>query len=68
MGFFTNCEMASKEEIANRIDKDVIVVTIDSCEYIANYTHNGCYVFTHKGNCKYCQKRLEETIRKIIKE
>ena len=40
----------------------------DSCEYIG-YAIGTTYGFmTHKGNCKFCQHRLEETMRKIIRE
>ena len=40
----------------------------DSCEYIG-YAIGTTYGFmAHKGNCKFCQHRLEETIRKIIRE
>jgi hypothetical protein len=27
------------------------VTTIEGCQYIACYTHNGFWVVTHKGNC-----------------
>jgi len=44
------------------------VLISDSCEYIG-YAIGTNYAFmTHKGNCKFCQHRLEETIRKIIRE
>ena len=44
------------------------VVESDSCEYIG-YAIGTTYGFmAHKGNCKFCQHRLEETIRKIIRE
>jgi len=44
------------------------IVESDSCEYISLWLGGNCGVFTHKGNCKFCQHRLEETIRKIIQE
>ena len=36
------------------------IIVIDSCEYIA-YKWAGAdnHVITHKGNCKYCIKRLK---------
>ncbi len=37
-------------------------IIIDSCEYIV-----GSQKVAHKGNCKFCQKRLENTIDSIIK-
>lgn len=36
---------------------------MDSCEYVA-YDRS----IAHKGNCKFCAKREEERIRKIIRE
>ena len=44
------------------------IVESDSCEYISGWLCVDAGVFTHKGNCKFCQHRLEETIRKIIQE
>ncbi len=40
------------------IDRDLIVYTIDSCEYIGNkLLSSSTAILTHKGNCKFCQKR-----------
>ena len=42
---------------------DPWVVTIqDSCEYIYTYTiwSNGGPIYTHKGNCKFCEKRMDK--------
>ena len=44
------------------------IVESDGCEYISLWLGSNAGVFTHKGNCKFCQHRLEETIRKIIQE
>ena len=33
----------------------IYIYTIDSCEYIGKL--QGYPVLTHKGNCKFCQKR-----------
>ena len=44
------------------------IVESDSCEYISLWLGSDVGVFTHKGNCKFCQHRLEETIHKIIQE
>ena len=49
------------EEFAN-------VIVVDSCEYIGKAIGWDQGLLTHKGNCCFCQKRLEETIQKIIKE
>ena len=44
------------------------IIIIDSCEYISFMLGSYYGELTHKGNCKFCQHRLEETIRKIIRE
>ncbi|RPJ58301.1 MAG: hypothetical protein EHM12_08055 [Dehalococcoidia bacterium] len=43
---------------------DPEIVVIDSCEYIQFGTMNKYSNITHKGNCVYCEKRLEKLIRK----
>lgn len=41
----------------DKIDMDcVVLVEIDSCEYLYGKWGNGTWV-THKGNCKYCKQR-----------
>lgn len=42
----------NNEEIAKGFE----VIEIDSCEYILKY-YDMNYFFTHKGNCKFCNKR-----------
>jgi len=33
-------------------------IVVDSCEYIVKYNgYQRGYMFSHKGNCKYCYKR-----------
>ena len=49
------------EEIAN-------VIIIDSCEYVARSIGWDAGLLTHRGNCKFCQQRLESSIRRIIRE
>lgn len=44
------------------------VAIIDSCEYIKNYTHGGCITYTHKGNCKFCEKRDKQKTEELIKK
>lgn len=38
-------------------------VVMDSCDYI--FYDRG---ITHKGNCKFCVKREEERIRRVLRE
>ena len=40
------------------------VVTIDSCEYIFKYCKYGS-LFSHKGNCRYCQERMRQMIWEV---
>jgi len=44
-------------------------ITIDSCEYIMYHSIYNTQddKLVHKGNCKYCQYRLEKTIQKELK-
>ena len=37
-------------------------VVIDSCEYISGY-----YTLSHKGNCKFCEKRRQRELNDIIR-
>lgn len=51
------------------ISDDINIVVIDSCEYLECYTYGiSNFVYTHKGNCKYCQERREKELKKLIKE
>ena len=42
------------------------IVTIDSCEYISNYTYHGNYVYSHKGNCHFCKERRQKELEELI--
>ena len=44
------------------------IVTIDSCEYISSYTYYGHFVYSHKGNCKYCAKRRKQELKKLAEQ
>jgi hypothetical protein len=44
------------------------ILLVDSCEYFAYGLESQYGFMCHKGNCKFCQKRLENTLRKIIQE
>ena len=46
-----------------------ITTVIDSCEYIRNETYGiDCYVYTHKGNCRFCKERRDKELLILIKE
>lgn len=45
---------------------DAKIVIIDSCEYIKNQTHNFLYVYTHKGNCRFCKERREKELKEVV--
>lgn len=40
---------------------DKKIVIIDTCEYIQYRTYSGYFDVTHKGNCKHCQQRKNQT-------
>ena len=42
------------------------IVTIDSCEYISSYTYHGNYVYSHKGNCRFCKERRQKELEKLV--
>ena len=44
------------------------IIKLDDCEYITYWLGTKDGFMTHRGNCKFCQQRLEVTIRKIIQE
>lgn len=56
------CRNEQGQKVYSKFDEGEIVV-IDNCEYIKQHTY-GAYIYVHKGNCRFCQARLEETIRK----
>lgn len=48
---------------------EINVVTIGECEYlVANANSNSDITITHKGDCKFCMKRQEDMIRRILVE
>lgn len=44
------------------------IVTIDSCEYIRSYTYYGHFVYSHKGNCKYCAERRKQELKELVEQ
>ena len=51
----------------NTVGKGYSYVTVvyDSCEYvIANYTER----MAHKGNCKFCEVRRKQEVKKLVEE
>lgn len=45
----------------------IIVVVIDSCEYIRQHTY--MYdIHTHKGNCKYCKERRQKELKELVEQ
>lgn len=49
-------------------DLEFDVSCIDSCEYFTYNLASNVGIMCHKGNCKFCQQRLQQTIHKIIQE
>lgn len=44
------------------------VCVIDECEYIKNPTYGMTYVYTHKGNCKYCEARRKAELKELVEQ
>ena len=65
----TGC-VETKAEQRGNITGDV--VTIKGCEYIVNVNHvymsGNTYVYTHKGNCKFCAERKKQELKELVKE
>jgi hypothetical protein len=40
------------------------IAVIDSCEYLHNIFNVNSHVYTHNGNCKFCQQRLIKLLTK----
>lgn len=56
---FSSCvvkHIPETKEIIPFDGTELLVVEIDSCEYLYGDWGNS-YVLTHKGNCKYCLKK-----------
>ncbi len=61
-----NVEIRSTEY---KINGSVIeLYVIDSCEYIGGVHDNNTDKLTHKGNCRFCQKRQEEMFIRVLNE
>ena len=39
---------------------------IDSCEYIGFLGFGNCDVLAHKGNCRFCKKRRQKELEKLL--
>lgn len=60
------------EDPHKRLHKEIsinkfIIATIDSCEYFECHVRGG-KVFTHKGNCKFCEERRKQEIKYLIRQ
>lgn len=63
--FMLSCEQVGGDRVENK-DKKYTIVVIDSCEYIEcdyGMFDNRVYSLTHKGNCKFCSKRIPEYLK-----
>lgn len=48
---------------------ELTVITIDNCEYIVcNAETTSDITITHKGNCKFCEEKINSYIRNYIKD
>lgn len=60
----TACHPHAESSGSEPVEKDgaFTIEVIDSCQYIVydyGIADQRVYSITHKGNCKYCQKRLK---------
>lgn len=66
---FAACETKN----ASKYDTDIMldgghfqIYVLDSCEYLAHGTNASGEVIGHKGNCKFCKERFNESVKEII--
>ena len=46
---------------------DIDIVVIDSCEYLKCITYGfNCFVYTHKGNCRFCKERRQKELEELL--
>ena len=56
-----------EKKVAYTADETKVVI-IDSCEYLKCYTYGfSCYVYSHKGNCRYCAQRRKAELEEFAK-
>ena len=65
MLFLSSCYQNDRRHYYELKEGDI--AELDSCEYIINDSRAGRTI-THKGNCKYCEKRMDKKIRKLLDE
>lgn len=54
------CDGQNPDGSYNTYKSYLKTIVIDSCEYVGGY-----YRLAHKGNCKYCQKRMRKMIEEV---
>ena len=58
-----------KEPVTIDVKEGLKIVNIDSCEYIKCYTYGiNSYVYSHKGNCRYCKERRQKELNYIVEQ
>lgn len=65
MLFLSSCYQNDRRHYYDLKEGDI--AELDSCEYIINDSRAGRTI-THKGNCKYCEKRMAKKNRELIKK
>lgn len=50
-----------KRKEIKRLCEDLKVIKYDGCEYVLYKPDHFESLFTHKGNCKYCEQRRSKT-------
>ena len=54
----SGCEHKKITYVNSNYDETFRIIEVDSCEYLIGYRGKMGFL-SHKGNCKYCKKRLE---------
>lgn len=63
---FLSCETKNvvvkdpEAEVTKIMGRELVIYTIDSCEYIGEIYGGSGDMITHKGNCKFCVERSKK--------
>jgi len=55
------CDKVKKEVSSPLVNDYYKVLTIDSCEYVADG-----YRLAHKGNCRFCKERRQKELEELV--
>ena len=65
LGIFIFSSCSSSVNVIDRAisgEQEYRTIVVDSCEYLTKYNgYERGYMFTHKGNCKFCLERNKKS-------